>query len=324
MIAFAIRRLGATVLVMFGLSVIVFIIFFATPGIDPARQLAGKDPNPATLAAIRHDFGLDRPLPEQYLLMMKHLLVDRDLQSYTNRGVKVIPEIVSAAPVTLSLVLGAAVVWIVVSIVLGVAAAVWRGTLWDRGLMILALIGISMPVFWLGEVANLFTQDRWHSFFLFSWIPPLGYTPFTQNPVLWMRHLAVPWIVLATLYIGLYARILRAAILDVQGQDFVRTARAKGISERRVLIRHVLRTSMIGFVSVFGLDFAALVGGGALLVEVVFGLPGVGQLTYQSLQGLDLPVIMATVLYGGFFVVVFNALVDLLYARLDPRIREGR
>jgi peptide/nickel transport system permease protein len=323
MIAFAIRRLGATVMVMFGLSVIVFLIFFATPGIDPARQLAGKDPNPATLAAIRHDFGLDRPLPEQYVLLMKHLVIDRDLQSYSNRGVRVIPEILSAAPVTLSLVLGAAVVWIVVSVALGVAAAVLRGSFWDKSLMALALVGISMPVFWLGEVANLFTQDRWHSFFLFSWIPPLGYTSLGTDPVLWMRHLVVPWLVLATLYIGLYARILRAAVIDAETQDFVRTARSKGISERRVLIRHVLRTSMIGFVSVFGLDFGALVGGGALLVEVVFGLPGIGQLTYQSLQGLDLPVIMATVLYGGFFIVVVNALVDLLYARLDPRIREA-
>jgi peptide/nickel transport system permease protein len=323
MIAFAIRRFAATVLVMFGLSVIVFLIFFATPGIDPARQLAGKDPNPATLTAIRHDFGLDRPLPVQYGLMMKHLLIDRDLQSYTNRGVKVIPELVSATPVTLSLVLGASVIWIIVSIALGMIAAVWRGSVWDKVLMAVAMLGISVPVFWLGEVANLFTQDRWHSFFLFSWIPPLGYTPITHNPVLWLRHLVVPWLVLATLYIGLYARILRASMIEVEGLDYVRTARAKGISERRVMVRHVLRTSMIGFVSVFGLDFAALVGGGALLVEVVFGLPGLGELTYQSLQGLDLPVIMATVLYGGFFVVIINAFVDVLYAFLDPRIREA-
>jgi peptide/nickel transport system permease protein len=323
MIAFAIRRFAATVLVMFGLSVIVFLIFFATPGIDPARQLAGKDPNPATLTAIRHDFGLDRPLPVQYGLMMKHLLIDRDLQSYTNRGVKVIPELVSATPVTLSLVLGASVIWIIVSIALGMIAAVWRGSVWDKVLMAVAMLGISVPVFWLGEVANLFTQDRWHSFFLFSWIPPLGYTPITHDPLLWLRHLVVPWLVLATLYIGLYARILRASMIEVEGLDYVRTARAKGISERRVMTRHVLRTSMIGFISVFGLDFAALVGGGALLVEVVFGLPGLGELTYQSLQGLDLPVIMATVLYGGFFVVIINAIVDVLYAFLDPRIRDA-
>ncbi len=323
MTAFAIRRLLATLALLFGLSVIVFLIFFATPGIDPARQLAGKNPDQATVAAIRHDFGLDRPLPAQYVLLMRHLVIDRDLQSYSNRGVKVIPEIAQAAPVTLSVVLGAAVIWVLASLALGVTAAVLRGTLWDRGLMVIALVGISMPVFWLGEVANLLTQDRWHGFPLFSWIPPLGYTPLTEDPVLWLRHLVVPWLVLATLYVGLYARVLRAAVLDAEGQDFVRTARAKGISERRVLIRHVLRTSLIGFISVFGLDFGALVGGGALLVEVVFGLPGLGSLTYKSLQGLDLPVIMATVLYGGFFIVVVNALVDVLYARLDPRIREA-
>ena len=323
MTAYALRRLAATIALLFGLSVIVFLIFFATPGIDPARQLAGKDPNPATLAAIRSDFGLDRPLPVQYGLLMKHLVIDRDLQSYSNRGVEVIPEIARAAPVTLSLVLGAAVLWIVVSVLLGLAAAVLRGSVWDRGLMVLALIGISMPVFWLGEVANLLTQDTLHGFFLFSWIPPLGYTSLTEDPLLWFRHLVVPWCVLATLYVGVYARVLRAALLDAEGQDFVRTARAKGISERRVLLRHMLRTSLITFVSVFGLDFGALVGGGALLVEVVFGLPGIGRLTYQSLQGLDLPVIMATVLYGGFFIVIVNALVDVLYARLDPRIREA-
>jgi peptide/nickel transport system permease protein len=321
--AFAIRRLGSTVLLIFGLSVIVFLIFFATPGIDPARQMAGKDPTPATLATIRHEFGLDRPLPVQYGLMMKHLVISRDLESYTNRGVRVIPEILRATPVTLSLVLGAAVVWVIASLLLGVLAAVLRGTLYDRVLMAVALVGIAMPPFWLGEVTNLFTQDRWHHVFLFRWIPPLGYTPLTQDPLLWFRHLVVPWLVLAALYVGLYARVLRAALLESESEDFVRTARSKGISERRVLVRHRLRTSLIAFVSLFGLDFGALVGGGALLVEVVFGLPGVGRLTYQSLAGLDLPVIMATVLYGGVFIVVMNALVDILYARLDPRIREA-
>jgi peptide/nickel transport system permease protein len=189
-------------------------------------------------------------------------------------------------------------------------------------LMSLALLGIAMPVFWVGEVANLFTQDRWHDTFLFSWVPPLGYTPFTEDPVMWFKHLVIPWITLALLYIGLYARILRSALVEAEGQDFVRTARSKGISEQRVLGRHMLRVSMITFVSLFGLDFGALAAGGALLTEVVFGLPGVGRLTYRSLAGLDLPVIMATVLYGAFFIVVANALVDILYARLDPRIRE--
>jgi peptide/nickel transport system permease protein len=187
--------------------------------------------------------------------------------------------------------------------------------------MILALIGISMPVFWLGEVANLITQDRFHDTFLFHWVPPPGYVPLTQNPWQWFLHLIIPWIVLSVLYVGFYARVLRANLLEVQNEDYIRTARAKGLSERRVLLRHTLRTSLITFVSLFGLDFGTLVAGSTLLTEVVFGLPGVGYVTYQSLTGLDLPVIMTTVVYGAFFIVLMNALVDVAYAWLDPRIR---
>jgi peptide/nickel transport system permease protein len=321
-IAFTLRRLGSMLLVLWAISVLVFVIFFAIPGIDPARQMAGRNPTPETIAAIRHEFALDRPLPVQYALVMKHLLITRDLQSYTNRGVEVVPEIARATPVTLSLIVGAAVVWVLASIVIGVAAAVLRGTPWDPLLMALALIGIAMPVFWLGEVANLLTQDRWHDTFLFSWVPPLGYTPFTEDPWMWFKHLVIPWITLAVAYAGLYARVLRSALVESESEDFVRTARSKGISEQRVLGRHRLRVSIVTFVSIFGLDFGALAGGGALLTEVVFGLPGVGRLTYRSLAGLDLPVIMATVLYGAFFIVIANALVDILYARLDPRTRE--
>jgi peptide/nickel transport system permease protein len=176
-------------------------------------------------------------------------------------------------------------------------------------------------VFWLGQVTNLLTQDRWHSFVLFRWVPPSGYVPLTQSPLQWFEHLVIPWIVLAASYVGLYARILRSALIEIRSEDFVRTARAKGISERRVIVRHMLRTSLSTFTSLFALDFGVLVGGGALLAEVVFGLPGVGLLTYQSLTGLDLPVIMATVLYGGAFIIIANACVDVLYARLDPRVR---
>jgi peptide/nickel transport system permease protein len=252
---------------------------------------------------------------------MKKLFITRDLTSYSNQGQKVVPEIVAATPVTLSLVFGAGVIWVVVAIAMGVAAAVLRGTIFDPLLMVLALIGISMPVFWLGEMANLVTQDRYHHTFLFSWVPPLGYTPFASDPIMWFKHLVIPWLVLSVLYIGLYARVLRADLLETENEDYVRTARAKGLSERRVLLRHTLRTSMITFVSLFGLDFGVLVGGGALLAEVVFGLPGVGLLTYQSLTSLDLPVIMATVIYGAIFIVVANALVDVGYAWLDPRVR---
>jgi peptide/nickel transport system permease protein len=319
--AFIVRRVLGLVLVLFSISVLTFLIFFATPGVDPSRQLAGRNPTPETVAAIKHEFGLDRPLPIRYALMMKRLFISRDLVSYGNQALKVVPAITSATPVTFSLVFGAAVIWIVFSILIGVLSVVFKGTVIDPLLMILALIGISMPVFWLGEVANLITQDRLHGTFLFSWVPPIGYTPLTSNPWQWFLHLIIPWITLSVLYIGFYARVLRANLLEVQNEDYVRTARAKGLSPRRVLLKHMLRTSLITFVSLFGLDFGVLVGGGALLTEVVFGLPGVGLLTYRSLVALDLPVIMATVIYGAFFITIMSALVDILYARLDPRIR---
>jgi peptide/nickel transport system permease protein len=319
-LAFAVRRLIGLVAVMFALSALVFLIFFATPGVDPARQMAGRNPSKQTIANIKHEFGLDRPLPVRYGLMMKHMFISRDLISYGSHT-KVIPEIIDATPVTLSLVIGAAVIWIVFSILFGVLAAVLRGTFWDPLLMVLALIGISIPVFWLGEVVNLLTQSRLHGFFLFSWVPPLGYTPLTKDPLRWFEGLVFPWLTLSVLYVGFYARVLRANLIETQNEDYIRTARAKGISERRVLLRHNLRTSMITFVSLFGLDFGVLVAGGALLTEVVFGLPGVGLLTYNSLQGLDLPVIMTTVIYAAFFITLASALVDLLYAWLDPRVR---
>jgi peptide/nickel transport system permease protein len=309
------------VAVLFAITVLTFLIFFATPGIDPSRQLAGRNPDPTTVAAIRHQFGLDRPLPIRYGLMMKRLFISRDLVSYGNQALKVVPAITSAAPVTFSLVFGAAVLWVIGAIVIGLLMVTFKGSFVDPLLMVLALIGISMPVFWLGEVVNLITQDRLHDTFLFSWVPPLGYTPFTQNPWQWFLHLILPWITLSILYIGFYARVLRADLLEVQSEDFVRTARAKGLSPQSVLVRHMLRTSLITFVSLFALDFGVLVGGGALLTEVVFGLPGVGLLTYNSLRSLDLPVIMATVIYGAFFITIMSALVDILYARLDPRIR---
>jgi len=321
MLTFIVRRLLWTVLVMFVITVVVFIIFFKTPGVDPARAIAGRNPNAQTLAEIRAQFGLDRPLPVQYGLMMKKIFITRDLVSYSNQGVRVVQEVFAATPATLSLVFGAAVLWVVLAIAVGIAATLFRGTVFDPLLMVVALVGISAPVFWVGQIANMITQGTLHGTFLFSWVPPLGYTPFTQNPALWFKGLVIPWITLSILYIGFYGRVLRANLLEVQNEDYIRTARAKGISERRVLLRHSLRTSMITFVSLFGLDFAVLVAGGALLTEVVFGIHGVGYLTWQALTNLDLPTIMATTIYGAFFIVLINAIVDIGYAWLDPRIR---
>ena len=320
MLTFVVRRTLWAALVMFIITVIVFFIFFKTPGVDPARAIAGRNPSPQVLAEVRAQLGLNRPLFIQYGIMMKKVFISRDLVSYSDQGIKVVPEIFAAAPATLSLVFGATVIWIVMAITMGVAAARLRGSLYDPILMILALIGISCPVFWLGQVVNLITQGGLHRS-VFSWVPPLGYNQLTQNPVLWFEGLIFPWITLSILYIGFYARVLRANVLEIQSEDFVRTARAKGLSEQRVLVRHTLRNSMVTFVSLFGLDFGALVGGGTILTEVVFGIHGVGFLTYEALTNLDLPTIMATVIYGAFFIVLANALVDIGYAWLDPRVR---
>ncbi|MDG6094654.1 ABC transporter permease [Acetobacter sp. AN02] len=318
------RRLGQTLIVLIGISVLIFAVFFATPGADPTARIAGKNASPQTMERVRHEYGFDRSLPVQYATMMKKLFITRDLASYTNRGQLVVPEIIQAAPVTLSLVCGAAVIWVLASVATGTMAARWRGTWIDRGLMMAGLVGISIPVFWLGEVANLVTQARYHDTWMFSWVPGPGYVPLTEHPWAWFKALVIPWIVLAVMFVGIYGRVLRADLVAVSGEDFMRTARAKGLSPWRVLIRHGLRTSMITFISLFGLDFAQLLGGGALLTEVVFGLQGVGRLTYQALAGLDLPLIMASVMYSAVFVVLANAVVDIVYVALDPRIRDGR
>lgn len=317
---FAGKRALAALLVLFAISVMVFLIFFATPGADPAARIAGRNASQETLEQVRVSFGLDKPIYVQYLVMMRHLLIDRDLTSFVNRGAEVIPQIQAAVPVTLSLVIGAAVLWMILGIAMGVVATAKRGTAVDPIIMVLGVIGISLPVYWLGEVINLVTQSRLHDS-IFAWVPPLGYVPMSEGLGRWALSLFWPWVTLAVLYSGIYARVLRSEMVASMNEDYIRMARAKGISEKRVLIRHSLRTSLIVIVSLFGLDFGALIGGAALLTEVVFGLQGIGKLTYDALQNFDLPVILGCVLYAAFFVVLANFIVDLVYAWLDPRVR---
>ena len=311
------------VVVMFGISVITFAIFFATPASDPAARIAGRNAAPETVEAVRKDFGLDRPLPVQYVLMMKRLFVTRDLTSFANRGQKIIPAIVNAAPATLSLVTGAAILWMLGGTLAGIVAAATRDRWPDKLLMGLSMAAVAMPVFWVGEMVNLVTQSRFHDTWAFSWVPPLGYAPLGADPVLWFRSLVFPWITLAFLNIGLYGRVLRTGIIETYQEDFIRTARAKGLPARKVLLKHATRSAIIPIVIMFGMDFGVLVGGAAVLTEVVFGINGVGRLTYQALKVLDLPMIMATVLYASFFVVIANAAVDMLCLLIDPRMRQA-
>lgn len=319
---FILKRLGAAVFVLTSISILVFLIFFATPGVDPAARIAGRNADQITLQQVRASFDLDKPLPLRYLSMMRHLFVSQDLTSYVNRGARVLPQIWQAVPATMSLVLGAAIIWLIFGIGLGILAAGSRKSWIDPAIGFLGIVGVSLPVYWLGEIVNLITQNKLHNT-IFRWVPPLGYVSFTSNPVQWFLHLLFPWLTLAVLYAGIYIRILRNEIVGVMQEDYIKTERAKGATERRILIKHATRMSLIPIVSLFGLDFGALVGGSALLTEVVFGIQGIGKLTFDALQNFDLPVIMATVMYASFFVVLANAVVDVLYATLDPRVRHG-
>ncbi|TML51599.1 MAG: ABC transporter permease [Actinobacteria bacterium] len=325
MLAFVIRRLIGMVAVLFGVSVLVYIVFILIPGGDPAERMAGKNPLPANVANIRHQWGFDKPFYVQYVRMMekagngvvpgKHGEFDV-LRSFDTRQ-DVVREIKKGIPATMSLCIGAAIIWLFLGIVVGVISAVNAGKALDRVITTLALIGVSMPVFWLGIVMRYFLAEKpAHPLF-----PDGEYVPLTQDPVQWAYHLVLPWFCLAVLFIGFYGRVLRSNMLDAMNEDYVRTAKSKGLSPGRVLRKHVLRNSLIPLVTLFGLDFAAVLGGGAILTETVFDLKGVGWYAAQSVGSLDLPPIMGVTLYGAFFIVVFSALVDFVYAWLDPRIR---
>jgi peptide/nickel transport system permease protein len=201
--------------------------------------------------------------------------------------------------------------------VFGYLSAVHAGKFTDRALTILSLVGISMPVFWLAAILLYYLT------FKVSLFPTSSYVPLTENPAQWAYHLILPWFTLAVLFIGFYSRVLRSNMLDAMNEDYVRTARAKGISERQVRIRHVLRNSMIPIVTLFGLDFGMVVGGGAILTETVYNINGVGLYAGESIGSLDLPPLMAITMFGAFFIVLLNTVVDILYALLDPRIRLG-
>ena len=325
MLAFVIRRLIGMVAVLFGVSVLVYIVFILIPGGDPAERMAGKNPLPANVANIRHQWGFDKPFYVQYVRMMekagngvvpgKHGEFDV-LRSFDTRQ-DVVREIKKGIPATMSLCIGAAIIWLFLGIVVGVISAVNAGRALDRLITTFALIGVSMPVFWLGIVMRYFLAEKpAHPLF-----PDGEYVPLTQDPVQWAYHLVLPWFCLAVLFIGFYGRVLRSNMLDAMNEDYVRTAKSKGLSPGRVLRKHVLRNSLIPLVTLFGLDFAAVLGGGAILTETVFDLKGVGWYAAQSVGSLDLPPIMGVTLYGAFFIVVFSALVDFVYAWLDPRIR---
>jgi peptide/nickel transport system permease protein len=310
---FAVRRILAMIAVMFAISVLTFLLFEAIPNGDPALRLAGRLATANEIQQIRHKYGFDQPLYVQYGRTMKDIFTG-NAYSYT-QGFNVLDEIKAGLPATLSLALGAGILWLLASIAVGTLAAIKAGRHTDRVLTVLSMFGVSFPPFFLGAVLIYYLGWQANIF------PLGGYVKFTSDPWQWAVHLMLPWFTLSVLFIGFYSRVLRSTILDTINEDYVRTARAKGLSERQVLIRHILRNSLIPIISLWGLDLAQVIGGGAILTESVYNLHGVGQLAADSIGRLDIIPILVITMLTAFFVVVLAALIDILYAFLDPRIR---
>ncbi len=319
MLVYVARRLVWSAIVILAVTAITFAIFYLLPGGDPAARFAGRAPTPELLATIRHNLGLDRPWYTQYFKFVRHI-VTGDQYGWPGLGysygssVPIRDKIIEKAPRTFSLIIGAAFIWLVLGIAIGVISAVKRRSVFDRVAMGFALFGISAPVFWLG-LMSLFIF--WYKLDLTA---GTGYVAFTDSPQEWASHLILPWTVLALLYAATYARMVRGSLLDTLGEDFIRTARAKGLSERRVIFGHGLRASLAPIVTMFGLDVALLVGG-AVITESVFNIDGLGFMAIDSVFRGDLPSTLGVVLVGTVAVVIMNLLVDIAYAFLDPRVR---
>ena len=317
MVRFLIRRTLFGVLVLWLINVAVFVLFFVAPH-DPARAIAGRQATAQTVALVQHRLGLDQPILTQYWHFVTRLLHgDLGYSYYNSEPVRSL--ILARLPVTLSLALGGAVLWLLLGVSIGITAARHPRSLLDRAATVFVLGGLSMPTFLVGLLLlyTLFFRLQIAGVDAF---PGGGYVPFTQSPAQWAQHLILPWLTLALVSAATYSRLTRTSMLEVFSEDYVRTARSKGISERRVVYRHVLRSALTPVVTQLGIDVGALLGG-AIITENVFGLPGLGQLAVQSVTTQDLPVVIGIVLIAAFFVVAANLVVDLTYAVLDPRVR---
>jgi peptide/nickel transport system permease protein len=321
MVVYILRRLLWAVVVLLAVTLITFFIFYKLPPGDPALRFVGKQPTTESIALVRHNLGLDQPFYVQYGKFLKAIVLG-DKYGWPGLGysydssVPIRDKIIEKAPRTLSLIVGASILWLGLGVLVGVISAIKRRTAVDRIAMGFALFGISAPVFWLGLMA-LFIF--WYKLSLTA---GTGYTPITESPTQWASHLILPWIVLALLYAAIYARMVRGNLLDAMGEDYIRTARAKGLSERTVIFHHGLRASLAPIVTMFGLDIALLVGG-AVITETVFNLDGLGFMAVDSVFRQDLPATLGVVLVATFAVVFMNLVVDILYAFLDPRVRYG-
>ncbi len=334
MITFITRRLITTVFLLVVVSMITFGIFFLIPRLagqnsyELAAQYVGRNPTSSTILQMEAKLGLNEPVIVQYWQFLKGIVAgahynDGPSQTYCpppcfgysfRNQEPVWPQLVAAIPVTASLAFGAAVLWLAGGVAVGVISALKRGSLFDRLSMGVALAGVSLPIFFTGLISLELFSYKWALF------PNVQWVPLTQNPLLWARNLVLPWITLAFLYAALYARLTRAGMLETMGEDFIRTARAKGLPERSVVLRHGLRAALTPILTIFGMDLGLLLGG-AVLTESTFSLPGLGQFTILAIQNQDLPEIMGVVMLAAFFIVLANMVVDILYAVVDPRVR---
>ncbi|MFE7193177.1 ABC transporter permease [Kitasatospora sp. NPDC057541] len=334
MFAYIIRRIFAAVVLLLVVSAVTFAIFFLLPRLagetvdQLATQYIGKNPSPEAVQAVKQNLGLDQPLYTQYWNFLKALVTGAEYKfgpepatchvpcfgySFKNH-LEVWPELSKRIPVTLSLAIGAAVLWLVSGVATGVVSALKPRSIFDRISMGIALAGVSLPVFFTGALLLTVFSYEWPI------LDNLEYTNFTDNPLMWARNLILPWISLAFLYSALYARLTRAGMLETMSEDYIRTARAKGLVESKVVTRHGLRAALTPIVTIFGMDLGLLLGG-ALITEQVFSLQGVGQFAVQAITDNDLPKILGVTLLAAFFIVLCNLVVDLLYAAVDPRVR---
>jgi peptide/nickel transport system permease protein len=315
---YIIRRVLWVVVLLLLVSAMTFLVFYALPSADPATLRAGKQPDPELVKSIRHTLGLDQPIYVQYYRYMERLVLHGDFgYSYTNDA-DVRTQIFDRLPATISLTVGAVILWLLIGLPVGVVSAVKRRKPVDRLSMGAALLAISAPVYWLGLVAlYLFSKDigKVHLFDGAN-----TYQPISKDLGSWFGSLIMPWAVLAASFAAFYARLLRGNLIEVMSEDYIRTARAKGLRERRVILRHGVRSAITPIVTVLGLDIGILLGG-AILTESVFNVPGIGRLAYDAIQRSDLPMIQGTVLFGALFIVLANLVVDIAYAFLDPRVR---
>jgi peptide/nickel transport system permease protein len=318
MARFVIRRLLWAIVLLFVVSFVTFVIFYLFPSADPAVLRAGRQPNTALVEQIRHNLGLDNPWYQQYWDYMKRLVFHGDFGYSYQNNISVRQQIFDRLPATISLAVGAAVIFLFFGILIGIISGTRPRSLLDRFTMGGSLVAISAPVYWLGLVSLfLFAND-------IGKIPIFdgagSYVPLSEDPQQWAGSLILPWLVLAASFTAIYARLLRGNLIEVMSEDYIRTARAKGLPERRVVLRHGVRSAITPLVTAAGIDIGILLGG-AILTETVFNIPGIGRLAYDSIQNSDLPMIQGTVLIGAFFIIIANLIVDVLYAFIDPRVK---